>query len=59
MQQGFCFGFVEFEELSSMQSALEVYLVEITILDEQKLPMGVCLWKVIGLTNKVLFLTFI
>lgn len=26
MQQGFCFGFVEFESLSSMQSALEVLL---------------------------------
>lgn len=26
LQQGFCFGFVEFETLSSMQNALEVLL---------------------------------
>jgi len=32
LQHGFCFGFVEFEELSSMQSALEVHIVYFEVL---------------------------
>ncbi|KAL0436711.1 UNVERIFIED_CONTAM: Nuclear transport factor 2 [Sesamum radiatum] len=49
-QQGFCFGFVEFEEASSVQKALESIqvLLIFEILDMNLLPRWLLQWQLVG-----------